>query len=435
MKILTVSAGDFSLTYGGGQTYVRRLVAELCTRKEIEVSILSFFSNEARQKTVELNGRNINIHYLPISSEDNRIIALLKEISPDIVHIHGNKAQMCKVCRNMNIPNVVTAHHGGILCPAGALLNSKDEICHVPLNHRDCLKCCLHNIRFCGFLYPVLRFIPQSVYIALGKLLRKIPFIYCLTPVGSAALSIKCKKEEWMSICGNCSLIIAPSYAIKQAMEQNGMPPNKIIVLPHGVPQPDNVPPFPAVKNQKVKFFYVGRICYVKGLHLLLEAFHRAEAPHAELHLIGGAGNQHEKSYMEHLKRKYRSDSRILWHGKIKEDQIAKAISSYHVLIHPTIYMETFGLNIAEALSMGKWALSTRCGGAEMQILEGKNGWLIPPNAISALKDKIKQIADSPPCCSPSIFRYQSIEKHVKSLLDIFKNLIKSPTNKHSIGE
>ena len=190
MKILTVSAGDFSLTYGGGQTYVRRLVAELCTRKEIEVSILSFFSNEARQKTVELNGRNINIHYLPISSEDNRIIALLKEISPDIVHIHGNKAQMCKVCRNMNIPNVVTAHHGGILCPAGALLNSKDEICHVPLNHRDCLKCCLHNIRFCGFLYPVLRFIPQSVYIALGKLLRKIPFIYCLTPVGSAALSI-----------------------------------------------------------------------------------------------------------------------------------------------------------------------------------------------------------------------------------------------------
>lgn len=70
-----------------------------------------------------------------------------------------------------------------------------------------------------------------------------------------------------------------------------------------------------------------------------------------------------------------------------------------------------------------------------MQILEGKNGWLIPPNAISALKDKIKQIADSPPCCSPSIFRYQSIEKHVKSLLDIFKNLIKSPTNKHSIGE
>ena len=71
------------------------------------------------------------------------------------------------------------------------------------------------------------------------------------------------------------------------------MPPNKIIVLPHRVPQPDNVPPFPAVKNQKVKFFYVGRICYVKGLHLLLEAFHRAEAPHAELHLIGGAGNQH----------------------------------------------------------------------------------------------------------------------------------------------
>ena len=51
------------------------------------------------------------------------------------------------------------------------------------------------------------------------------------------------------------------------------------------------------------------------------------------------------------------------------------------------------------------------------------------------MKDKIKQIADSPPCCSPSIFRYQSIEKHVKSLLDIFKNLIKSPTNKHSIGE
>lgn len=423
MKILIVAAGDFTSTYGGGQSYVRRLAEELCWHKSIEISILSFSSDKENLKTIVIHGVDIHIYSTFPCSSDNRISDILTTCSPDIVHIHSHKAQMCRVCHNMNIPCVVTAHHGGILCPAGALLNSKDRICHVQINHRNCLKCYLHNIRFGGFLYPILRFIPQSIYISLGKLLKKIPFIYYLTPVGSAALYIKCKKEEWNTICNNCSKVIAPSYAIKQSMEQNGMPQEKIIVLPHGVPQPYSVPLYPPIGNKKIKFFYVGRICYVKGIHILLESFHRSATPCAELHLIGGAGNKHEKIYMEHLRKKYDSDPRISWHGKLNEDQITVAISQYHILINPTICMEIFGLNISEAIAMGKWVLSTKCGGAEMQILEDKNGWLIQPNDITILQQKIEAIYKSPPT-STSLSDYTTISQHINSILTIFYNLI-----------
>ncbi len=424
MNILIISAGKFLSSYGGGQVYVRRLVDEFMKRDELQISILDFSHQDERDSIEETFYRGGSIYSVSSNVDDAFLSSLLKIIRPDIVHIHGHKSQMSRVCRTMNIPCVVTAHHGGIVCPAGALLNSKDKICYVQINYRDCLKCCLHNIRFGNFLYPVLRLIPESTYISLGELLKKLPFIYYITPVGTAALSIKCKKKEWKTICANCSKMIAPSHAIQQAMEQNGMPSEKLIVIPHGVPQPNIPPSFPAIKNQRIKFFYVGRISYIKGIHILLEAFHRVTAPHAELHLIGGAGTQREKSYMEHLKKKYDSDSRILWHGKLNEAQINAAISQYHILIHPTISMEVFGLNIAEALTMGKWVLSTQCGGAEMQIIEGKNGWLVSPNNIAALKNIIEGILLFPPCSSPSVFYEQSIEKHVTDLLDTFKKLI-----------
>ncbi|WP_288179860.1 glycosyltransferase family 4 protein, partial [Bacteroides sp. CAG:633] len=180
-------------------------------------------------------------------------------------------------------------------------------------------------------------------------------------------------------------------YAISEAMQRNGLDKDKITILPHGIPLPAFVPSFPPVINGKIKFFYVGRICYVKGLHVLLQAFSLVNNPHIELHLIGGTGNKTERRYEHQLKTQYSSDPRIIWHGKVTPEQIFNTIQNFHVLIHPTICLEIFGLNIAEALAMGKPVLATRCGGAEMQIEEGVNGWLVEPNDVEELTKKIQE--------------------------------------------
>ena len=63
-------------------------------------------------------------------------------------------------------------------------------------------------------------------------------------------------------------------------------------------------------------------------------------------------------------------------------------------MIHSAIYLEVYGIAIAESLSMGRPVLATKCGGAEMQIKDGVNGWLVEPNSVSEMRNKILYIID-----------------------------------------
>ncbi|WP_342976983.1 glycosyltransferase family 4 protein [Bacteroides finegoldii] len=177
--------------------------------------------------------------------------------------------------------------------------------------------------------------------------------------------------------------------------------------------------------NECVKFFYVGRICYVKGIHVLLQAFNSLQQDNVELHLIGGAGNKGERRYMAQLQRKYKKDSRIIWHGKVEPEQVFDEIKNLHVLVLPSICLEIFGLNISESLAMGKPVLATRCGGAEMQIEDGVNGWLVEPNDAKALKAKMEDIINDvsiiPSMEMSGRKSVISIEEHCKILVNLYK--------------
>lgn len=422
LKILEVASGDFFSTYGGGQIYVKNIVDELSKQRK-NISIVSFVDRPTGIEEKSYNG----IPLYEIGHDISRLKSLIADIRPDIIHAHSHKALITSIGKAYDIPVIITAHHGGILCPAGALMDSRDNICNVQISHKNCLKCVLRNIKLGKIWYSLMRFIPEKSYIKLGKLIEKLPFILFITPVGKAALNIKKKLNEWDIINQGCSLMIAPCYKIKDVMERNGLPSSKIKVLPHGIPLPSKVPKFPNIKDGKIKFFSVCRICYVKGLHILLDAFHGLDAPNAELHLIGGTENKEEEQYSNQLQAKFAKDNRIIWHGKIPQEKIYEIISDFHVCVSSSICLEIFGLNIAEALAMGKPVLATMNGGAEMQISDGVNGWLVAPNkdAIQRKMDFIvKHLIHYDSTLSAS--SVMSISEHCQNLMNIYLSFSKN---------
>lgn len=421
IRILQVASGDFCSTYGGGQVYVKNIVDEMI-RQGYSLTVISFV---ARNITIEKKKYQSIDLYEVGNCGLNQLQDLVKRIHPDVIHAHSHKAQAVTIGKNLQIPVVVTAHHGGILCPAGSLLNSMDEICHVAISHEHCLSCCLRNIRSGRYWYPMMRLIPRNLYQKLGVGLSRLPFIPFVSPIGSVAWSITRKQQEWKTIVEGCSRMIAPCSAIAEAMQRNGLNLHKIDLLPHGIPLPATIPDFPPIIDGRIKFFYVGRICYVKGLHILLQAFSQLKNPNVELHLIGGSGNKTEKQYEETLKKRYASDLRIVWHGKVAPEDVYEQVRDYHVEVHPTICLEIFGLNIAEALAMGKPVLATRCGGAEMQIEDGVNGWLVEPNDVGSLAEKLQEISTNFTTYNPvlSTQRVISIRRHCKALMQIYEEV------------
>lgn len=419
MKILQIASGDFFSTYGGGQVYVKNIVDEMI-RQGLDVVVLSFVGKDVAVNKRDYKG--ISLWEIGAQATSADIEELVCTISPSVIHAHSQKTLFTTLGERLHIPVIVTAHHGGILCPAGTLMNADEQICQTTLSHEHCLKCCLANIRTGRIWYPIMRLLPMNGYVQLGKTLQKLPFIPFVTPIGGTALSIQNKIEEWQTICDKATTIIAPSHAIAEAMCRNGLSPNKVTIIPHGIPKV--VSPMGQTKqSDKIRFFYVGRICRVKGVHVLLEAFSSIATPDkAELHIIGGAGNKGEQRYLMDLQHRYHA-SNIVWHGKVAPDKVFDTIKDFDVMVHPAICLEIFGLNIAEALAMNKPVLATRCGGAEMQIEDGVNGWLVAPNDVEALRSKMNDIVEYGVNVELEALaqRVIAIDEHVKDLIRVYE--------------
>lgn len=409
MKLCIVASGDFFSDYGGGQVYVRNIVDELASHSEISTIVISFNANQ-QPSIKDYNG--IQIH---IVNNETSLFDAIKSIKPDIVHANGEKLITSRLCKQLDIPCIVTAHHGGLICPAGALLNTNDEICSIPADYSHCLKCYLRNTPTGLFWYLLLKKINQKHYCRIGETLEKLPSVPFLTPIGRTGQIVTNKLKDWKELAATATHFIAPSNAIAEALKRNGCPSDKITVIPHGIP----IHKTSNIKHQtsNIHFYYVGRINYVKGIHVLLKAFSSIENPNIRLHLIGGAGNDSERRYMRRLQRKYKQDYRIIWHGKIPVEQMPDIIKDFQCLVHSAIYLEVFGLNISEALSQNKYVIATRCGGAEMQIHNENEGKLVNPNDINSLKEAIRFYIDNPKESNANV---RTISEHINDLLSLY---------------
>ncbi len=413
MKVCIVASGDFFSDYGGGQVYVRNIVDELSRHSEITTTVISFNNNQ-QPSTKDYNG--IQVH---IVNNETSLFDVLKSTRPNIVHANGEKLITSRFCKQLNIPCIVTVHHGGLVCPAGALLNTDDEICNIPADYNHCLKCYLRNTPTGLFWYPLLKKYSQKHYCHIGERLERLPSIPFLTPIGRTGQIVTKKIKDWKELATTATHFIAPSNAIAEALIRNGCPNDIITIIPHGIPQIQNI------KHQTsnidhINFYYVGRINYVKGIHVLLKAFSSIDNPNIRLHLIGGAGNKSEQKYQKKLKRKYCKDSRIIWHGKVPSEKMPEIIKDFHCLVHPAIYLEVFGLNISEALAQNKYVIATRCGGAEMQIHSETDGLLIPPNNAKELQNAIYRYIKNPIQSNSNII---SIQQHVSDLIKSYNTI------------
>lgn len=430
MKLCIVASGHFFGNYGGGQVYVRSLVDELIRQQQvqgIELSVITTGDYKKEGEPGDGQWTEKDYHEVPVYTlgKNTPIEALLTEIHPDVVHANDEKAATALACKSLGIPCIVTAHHGGICCPAGAMLNTRDEICQCKASYERCLPCFLRNYPTGLFWYPILKHYSRRHYDHIGNRLRKMPFIPFVSPIGEASVAIGEKMKDWQRLQEAATVMIAPSEAIGEAMVRNGAPSDKIKKVPHGIrsSQGDSTP----TKSQKLtgddvtRFYYASRICHEKGVHILLEAFHPIGNPKIELHLFGGAVGKQEQRYQRQLQRRYKNDRRIVWHGKLSSEAMAEIQKDYDALIHPAICLEIFGLDIAEAMAAGKYVISTRCGGPEIQIHNENEGTLVPPNDVEALRQAMIDYAKQPRMGGG---KARTIAGHVGDLLELYKSVM-----------
>ena len=444
LNILIVGPDKLGTEYGGGQVYIRNLILGLMKRRYDICYLYVVFADVLLPRIDSACHSEIKELRLTMpkawraiddTASQSRIVreitSIVSNIKPDIIHAHAWKGITAIAARKAAIPCVITAHHGGIVCPAGALLNADDAICQVAANDSNCLKCCTKSIPGWRFWYPLLKAMPLKLRLWAGGRLRRLPFIFFLTPLGTISTNIRDKMKEVHNIGQNADRIIAPSLAIAEALVRNGIPEEKIRVIPHGIHLPQIRPMRSDLVVGPVRFLFVGRINRVKGLHVMLEAFADLPSEKYELHIVGCAVTKREKYYIKRLKKDF-SAVKAVWHGGVPHQEIYDLIASCDVLVHPAIFLEVFGLTIAESLAVGRPVIASSCGGADFQIRDGENGLLVPPNEVVSLRKAIQSMIYDPARikvmgehCGDVV----SIERHVSELQKVYNELMGDMAN------
>ncbi len=189
-------------------------------------------------------------------------------------------------------------------------------------------------------------------------------------------------RERYLEEYDLADLLAVLSEKAAQTFRVQGFPEEKLFYLPRGVDvqrfRPGRRPPlFRAV--------FSGALIERKGIHHLLEAWHRLALKDAELWLVGAVHDEAKP----HLKRFWRDNIRVVGFAKKPEEYLSQG--TIHVF--PS-QCEGSAKVTYEAAACGLPQITTREAGDV--VTDGVEGIVIPPANVDALADAILHMYNHP---------------------------------------
>jgi glycosyltransferase involved in cell wall biosynthesis len=136
------------------------------------------------------------------------------------------------------------------------------------------------------------------------------------------------------------------------------------------------------------------RLIERKKVHVLIEAFValRPEIPGARLVVIGDGP---ERQRLEELAARSGAGQAVQFTGHLTHREVATRIAESHVFVLPSI-RESLGTVYFEAMSQGVPVVGTLGEGIADFIVDGDNGFLVPPNDPAPLVRVMRALHGSP---------------------------------------
>ena len=289
-----------------------------------------------------------------------KLEALLKEVKPDIAHLHNVAHQISpsilSVLRKHGIPAVMTLHDYQLICPNARLFSHGqiDESCLGGRYYRDVFNRSLKN----SYIF--------SAVAAMEMYWHKALKIY----------------EK------NICRFIAPSNFMKNECVKFGIASAQITTLPYSFNLKDYTPHYES-RLAEPYIIYFGRLAEEKGLAVLIKAMSAVVEP-LNLIIVGAGPLEQE---LKDLTRDLKLTARVQFLGYRQGAELRRLIQEAQAVIVPSIWLENSPLAVYESFALGKPVIASNLGGLPELVNDGKRGLLVEPRNPALLAEKINSLA------------------------------------------
>jgi glycosyltransferase involved in cell wall biosynthesis len=140
---------------------------------------------------------------------------------------------------------------------------------------------------------------------------------------------------------------------------------------------------------------YVGVLIPLKGVHHLINAFVEVvvDFPQARLVVIGREENEAYTAELKAQVERLGLNGRVQFVGEKPQAELAWQLSQARVLVLPSV-SEGLGLVVVEAMATGIPVIGSNVGGIPEMVLDGVNGFLVPPGDEVALAERLRWVLE-----------------------------------------
>ncbi|MGN0836691.1 MAG: glycosyltransferase family 4 protein [Akkermansia sp.] len=278
-----------------------------------------------------------------------------------LVHVHNTLALISPAvyaaAASCGVPVVQTVHNYRLLCPQGTCYRA-GSVCE------DCLQ--------------------RGLRAALGRRCYR----------ESRAQTALCVLNLWMQRC--CGVykrlffICLTEFNRSKLLQLPGVRPERVFVRPNTASRlGEPLPP-----EQRAGFLFAGRLCVLKGLRVLLRAWHLLEQEgDAPLLTICGGGELEEEC--RRYAREHRLQ-RVVFRGAMPGNELQQLLRQSRALILPTQWYEGFPMVIAEAFAAETPVLCSALGNAGSLVREGETGMRFRHDSPEDLADTVRRFCRIP---------------------------------------
>lgn len=151
--------------------------------------------------------------------------------------------------------------------------------------------------------------------------------------------------------------------------------------------------------KDKEYLLYIGRFQLHKGFHILAQALNEILSKNSNIYIVFAGLDSSTKlasSMKEYaLSLCGKNKKHLIFLGQIPHSQLYPIIDGSKVVVLPSL-IDNLPNTCLEAMSLGKSVIGTFGTSFEEIITDGKNGFLVPPNDVKALIDKVNKEWENP---------------------------------------
>jgi glycosyltransferase involved in cell wall biosynthesis len=304
--------------------------------------------------------------------------SVLDDVRPDAVHFFHLRqlgSNLLEVARNAGRRTVVNLMDFWFLCPRFTLLRADGSLCEGPPDAgAGCVAC--HQPDLVGAT-------PAAGPAA-------------LTSEPAARLrALLDRPRRQLERLARADAIVAPSRFLASMFARNGLPGERIAVIPYGL-APGRIVRRPVQRPRSpLRLGFCGVLSPWKAPHLALRA-ERDSAAAVELRIHGNAEETMFADYIARCRAIAGDDPRIRFAGPYGEAEASDVFAALDALLVPSTWYENTPFVVLEAFAAGVPVIASDLGGLSELVVDGQNGLLFRAGDATALRGAIERLAADP---------------------------------------